>query len=220
MFPLKTFHIFANENQSQMLLNFMVSNERTMTRQLLGIAIFLLSCCHIQPASAQDFALKTNLLGWATTSLNAGAEWATGTRHSMQVFGTMNPWTFNDGKRVRFWNVMPEYRYWTCRTFGGSFFGIHALGGQYNIRNVDLPFKTLPKQGKDGRHYEGWYIGGGVTYGYQWLLSKHWNLEAEIGVGYAYSPYKLYGTCKRCLNKDHRNYVGPTKVGISLVYFP
>lgn len=108
----------------------------------------------------------------------------------------------------------------TCRTFGGSFFGIHALGGQYNIRNVDLPFKTLPKQGKDGRHYEGWYIGGGVTYGYQWLLSKHWNLEAEIGVGYAYSPYKLYGTCKRCLNKGHRNYVGPTKVGISLVYFP
>ena len=84
-------------------------------------------------------------------------------------------------------------------------------------QNVDLPFGILPKTEK-GRHYEGWYVGGGLTYGYQWLLSEHLNLEGSIGVGYIYSPYKLYGRCEKCLDKDHRNYVGPTKAALSLIY--
>ena len=71
---------------------------------------------------------------------------------------------------------------------------------------MDLPFGILPKTEK-GRHYEGWYVGGGLTYGYQWLLSEHLNLEGSIGLGYIYSPYKLYGRCDKCLDKDHRNYV-------------
>lgn len=112
---------------------------------------------------------------------------------------------------------MPEYRWYTCQKFGGHFFGIHALGGEYNVKNVDLPFGILPKTEK-GRHYEGWYVGGGLTYGYQWLLSEHLNLEGSIGVGYIYSPYKLYGRCEKCLDKDHRNYVGPTKAALSLIY--
>ena len=168
-------------------------------------------------AKAQNVALKTNLLGWATTSLNAGVEAAIGERQTAQLFATLNPWQFSGQKRVRIWNVEPEYRFWTCRKFGGQFFGIHALGGEYNVKNVDLPFGLLPKT-KSGRHYEGWYIGAGLTYGYQWLLSPHWNLEGSVGVGYAYSPYRLYGRCDRCLEKGHRNYVGPTKAALSLVY--
>ena len=50
------------------------------------------------------------------------------------------------------------------------------------------------------------------------LLSRHWNMEASLGVGYAYSPYKLYGRCARCLEKNHRNYVGPTKAALSMIY--
>ena len=129
----------------------------------------------------------------------------------------MNPWKFSGDKKLRYWNVMPEYRWYTCQKFGGHFFGIHALGGEYNVKNVDLPFGILPKTEK-GRHYEGWYVGGGLTYGYQWLLSEHLNLEGSIGLGYIYSPYKLYGRCDKCLDKDHRNYVGPTKAALSLIY--
>ena len=157
-------------------------------------------------ATAQDVALKTNLLGWATTSLNAGVEIGTAEKQTVQLFATINPWKFSGDKKVRFWNVEPEYRWWTCQR-----------SGEYNIKNVDLPFGTLPKT-KRGRHYEGWYIGAGVTYGYQWLMSRHWNMEASLGVGYAYSPYKLYGRCARCLDKNHRNYVGPTKAALSMIY--
>ena len=149
--------------------------------------------------------------------LNAGIEIGTGKKTTFQLFGTLNPWKFSGDKKMRFWNVMPEYRWYTCQKFGGHFFGIHALGGEYNIKNIDMPFGILPKT-LEGRHYEGWYVGGGLTYGYQWLLNKHLNFEGSIGLGYAYSPYKLYGRCEKCLDKDHRNYVGPTKAALSLIY--
>ena len=182
-------------------------------------------------AMAQKAAVKTNLLGWATTNINAGVELGVGRKSTIQVFGTLNPWDFSNLKRYRFWNVMPEYRYFFCEKFGGHFLGVHLLGGQYNVRNVNLSLMGLPdlttaENGPvttaDGvekaRHVEGWYAGAGITFGYQWMLSKHWNLEASLGVGYAYSPYTLYGRCNMEVEKKNLNYFGPTKVAVSLMY--
>ena len=188
-----------------------------MKQTFIKSAMLLLLILSTATTRAQEVALKTNLLGWASTSANAGIEIGTGKKTTFQLFGTLNPWKFSGDKKMRFWNVMPEYRWYTCQKFGGHFFGIHALGGEYNIKNIDMPFGILPKT-LEGRHYEGWYVGGGLTYGYQWLLNKHLNFEGSIGLGYAYSPYKLYGRCEKCLDKDHRNYVGPSKAALSLIY--
>lgn len=182
-------------------------------------------------ADAQKAAVKTNIVGWATTTPNIGIEFAPSRKSTIQLFGALNPWEFGD-TRFRFWSVMPEYRYWFCERFSGHFIGIHALGGQYNLRNVKVPLTNLPDlTGENkGRHVEGWYVGGGITYGYQWMLSKHWNFEASIGVGYAYSPYKYYGRCDRLLDKDGNtlpegtkrtgvcHYIGPTKLAASIMY--
>ncbi len=185
--------------------------------------------------NAQTAAVKTNLIGWATTNLNIGAELGVGRKSTVQIFGTLNPWDFGNLKRYRFWNVMPEYRYFFCEKFNGHFVGIHALGGQYNMRNVKFPpigsasgFPDLtneengPMMTNDGvmkaRHVEGWYVGAGLTYGYQWMLSKRWNLEAEIGAGYAYSPLKLYGRCNTLIEEKKISYFGLTKVGLSIMY--
>jgi hypothetical protein len=170
-------------------------------------------------AKAQDAAIKTNVLGWAAGgTINAGVEVGLSRKVTLNVFGAVNPWDYANDKRVHLWNAEPEVRLWLCQKFQGHFFGLHLLGGEYNIRNVDVPFKTLPRQMVPGRHYEGWYVGGGITYGYQWMLSRHWNLEASIGVGYAYSPYWLYGRCDRILNHHHVNYVGLTKLAVSVMY--
>jgi len=167
---------------------------------------------------AQGVAIKTNMLGWAAGgTINAGVEVGLSRKVTLQAFGAINPWTYSNDKRARFWNVEPEIRLWFCQKFNGHFMGIHLLGGEYNIRNIDVPFKTLPNQ-IEGRHYEGYYYGAGITYGYQWMLSKHWNLEASIGAGYARSPYKLYGRCQKVLDRKTRNYVGPTKLAFSLMY--
>lgn len=171
-------------------------------------------------ANAQKVALKTNLLYDATTTPNLGAELAMGKKSTLQLFYGLNPWKFASDrtKQLRHWLLMPEYRYWTCQKFNGHFFGIHALGGQYNVGGIDLPnpvFKDLDK-----KRYEGWYAGGGLTYGYQWLLSRHWNLEASVGVGYIRFHYKEF-PCTECgalIQENNKNYFGPTKLALSLMY--
>ena len=184
---------------------------------------------------AQTAAVKTNLIGWATTNLNIGAELGVGRKSTVQVFGTLNPWDFSDLKRYHFWNVMPEYRYWFCEKFNGHFVGIPALVGEYNMRNVKFPpigsasgFPDLTNEANGpvtnsvgeikARHVEGWYVGAGLTYGYQWMLNKRWNLEAEVGVGYAYSPLTLYGRCNTIIEEKTIHYFGLTKVGLSIMY--
>ena len=72
---------------------------------------------------------------------------------------------------------------------------------------------------KDFR-YKGHFYGGGVSYGYQFVLGRHWNLGATIGLGYAYVRYKKY-ECEECgdmLEKSNKNYWGPTKAALNLIY--
>ena len=48
------------------------------------------------------------------------------------------------------------------------------------------------------------------VYGYQFVLGRHWNLGATIGLGYAYVRYKKY-ECEECgdmLEKSNKNYWG------------
>lgn len=180
----------------------------------------ILTLASLLTANAQKVALKTNLLYDATTTPNLGAELAMGKKSTLQLFYGLNPWQFASDrtKQLRHWLLMPEYRYWTCQKFNGHFFGIHALGGQYNVGGIDLPnpvFKDL-----DEKRYEGWYAGGGLTYGYQWLLSRHWNLEASVGVGYIRFHYKEF-PCTECgalIQENNKNYFGPTKLALSLMY--
>lgn len=176
-------------------------------------------------ASAQ-FAAKTNLLYDATTTPNIGAEYAIGSQHTINLVYGLNPWTFSRGKKAKHWVVQPEYRWWPCTAFNGHFFGVHAMGGQFNAAKADLPVpgffvcgENLRKGVRDYR-YQGWYAGAGLTYGYQWILSRHVNLEAEIGVGYDHAWYQKY-PCAECgtkIRSGHANYIGLTKLGLSFLY--
>lgn len=181
-------------------------------------------------ASAQELAVKTNLVYDAMTTPNIGVEIGLPGRSTANVVYGLNPWNFgsNDyGKRkAKHWVVQPEYRWWFCTKFNGSFVGIHALGGQLNASNVNLPVpgfffsgENLQKGVKDHR-YEACYAGAGVTYGYQWILGRHWNLEAEVGAGYIHAWYKKFDCdeCGRKVGDGGSNYVGLTKLGLSILY--
>lgn len=186
-------------------------------RAACGAALISLSLLAGGRATAQ-VAVKTNLLYDATTTPNVGLEVALGGKSSVQLFYGLNPWKFSDGDKLRHWSLMPEYRYWLCRPMGGHFFGVHALGGQFNMGGVKLPFGMWPSL-KEHR-YEGWYAGGGLTYGYTWILGRHWNLEAALGLGYAYIDYEKYKceTCGGRVKDNNRHYFGPTKAALNIVY--
>ena len=169
--------------------------------------LVLLFCFTSGMIYGQKWAVKTNAAYWATTTLNIGGEMALAPRQTLDLTATYNPFRFSDNKKIMHWAVQPEWRYWTCRRFMGHFIGIHAHGGKYN-------------GGLEKYRYEGWFAGGGVSYGYQWIIGKHWNLETEIGVGYAYLDYDKYlrNRCGRFIDSGHHNYWGPTKVSISVMY--
>lgn len=191
-------------------------------KKLLLILSICGVCCLTETAQAQKWAVKTNLLYDAATSMNLGVEFALAEKWTFDLSGNWNPWTFSNNMKWRHWLVQPEARYWTCKRFGGHFLAGHLWGGQYNIGNVDgLPdFLGTHFSNLADRRYEGWLVGAGVGYGYAWMLGRHWNLEAEIGLGYAYSRYDVF-RCPRCgsmLGSDDHHYFGLTKASISLVF--
>ncbi len=174
--------------------------------RLLGLAL-LLACGSPQEASAQDVALKTNGLYWATTTPNLGLEVALSPKWTVDLSGAYNPWTFSDDKKMRCWLVQPELKYWICEKFEGHFVGVHLHGAQFF-------------GGFKEKRYDGYLAGGGITYGYDWILSPHWNLEAAIGVGYAHLWYKESPRipCTKCQVSKNGDYVGVTKLAISIAY--
>ncbi len=174
-------------------------------------------------AHAQQVGIKTNLLYDATATINLGAEMRVAPRWSVDLSGNLNAWDINDHK-WKHWMLQPEARYWFCDAIVGHFVGAHLLGGQYNVGNIDLG--DLKFLGTDFSHlkdrrYQGWYVGAGVAYGYSWILGKHWNLEAELGIGWIHTRFDVY-PCAECgtklASKRVHNYYGPTKLALSLVY--
>ena len=91
----------------------------------------------------------------------------------------------------------------------------HLCRGGFNVGNVSsFPFSIW--DGLENNRYKGHALGGGIAYGYAWMLGKHWNLEGEVGVGYAhawYDQYKLSNN-EKVLSDANKNYWGITKIAI------
>lgn len=181
----------------------------------------------LAPAEPQaQVAVKTNVVSDALLTPTLGAEVAFGRRHSANLVYAINPWKYNEGKMARHWTVMPEYRWWKCVAYDGLFFGVHAMGGEFNAAKVDIPLpgfmiggNHLLSRVRDNR-IEGAHAGAGFTCGYQWSLSRHFNIEAEVGVGYNHVWWKEYpcAVCGMRKDKGEADYIGITKIGLSLMY--
>ena len=189
---------------------------------ILASVMFLFG--NLQKARAQDFAIKTNLLYDATATLNLGAEVGLAPRWTFDLSGNYHPWDLPSRPMIRHAMLQPEVRYWFCDRFSRHFLGVHALGGIYNFSN--LPTSEIHILGNDlsylaDSRVQGWFAGGGVAYGYDFILGEHWNLELEVGLGYVYTKYDQY-ECKECglqlAYQVPEHYFGPTKAAISLVY--
>ena len=191
-----------------------------MLNKRIFVWLFCLTC--LASARGQNFAVKTNLLRDALLNANAGVEVGIAPRWSVDLTGEYNGWTV-DEKKWKHWLVQPELRYWFCDRFAGHFLGVHALGGQYNYGNfkTDLSFLGTDYSVFADTRHQGWYVGGGIAYGYAVILNRHLNLELELGFGYAYTRYDVFQCegCGRKIEEDRaHHYVGPTKAAINLVY--
>ena len=166
--------------------------------------------------------LKTNLLYDATATVNLGVEMPIAKKWSLELSGNVNAWKIDD-HLWKHWLAQPEARYWFCDRFSGHFLGMHLLGGQYNLGNLKgFPdFLGTEFSELESTRVQGWFAGAGIAYGYTWIMSKHWSMEAEVGIGYAYTRYDRY-PCAQCGSKiendKSHNYFGPTKLALNLIY--
>ena len=139
---------------------------------------------------AQRTTLRTNLLFWGTTTPNAGVEFSLGRNFTLVLDGGYNAWEFSNDMKLNLAFAQPEIRYWFCRRFEGHF-------------------------------YRGNLYGGGISYGYHWAMGDRWGMEVTVGGGYAQLSYDKY-LCRDCgerVGQFKRTYFGPTRAGISLIYF-
>jgi len=154
------------------------------------ILLFFMLGCLVIESKAQKIAVKSNLLYDATTTVNLGLEFGLARKWTLDIPVNYNPWKPDNGRRLRHWGVQPEARYRVCG-------------------------KNMQKN-----RYQGHLYGGGISVGHSWILKKRWSIEASVGLGYARIEYEKY-PCAECgskLKDTGRNYFGPTKVALSIIY--
>ena len=85
---------------------------------------------------AQQTALKTNTLFWATTTPNVGVEFGITRQITLDLWGAYNAWKFSNDMKLNMYLFQPEVRYWFCRKFEGHFIGVHGHWGHFNIGQI------------------------------------------------------------------------------------
>ena len=170
-----------------------------------------------------DVAIKSNILYDLTATISAGIEVGLAPRWSIDVSGNFNAWTMKNDRCWKHYLVQPEVRYWLCDRFMGHFVALHLHGGQYNFGGIknSINFLGTNLSNLTTHRYQGWLAGAGVGYGYAFVLGRHWNLELEAGIGYAYTVFDEFecAGCGRKVNTDlNHHYFGPTKLAVNFVY--
>lgn len=182
---------------------------RTLFQKVcLGIVVIITMLSLSPKLSAQRIALKTNTLEYLTLSPNLTLEARLSRVMSIQVGVGVNP--INKpiaGFQLTNFRVEPELRYWFNRPMARHFIALSATAANYNLHIRD-------------RIVKGDAIAAGVSYGYALVLSKHWNMEAEIGVGIGHFRSFYYKDWEKRPDKPNSIHFLPCPVrfGLSFCY--
>ena len=177
----------------------------------------------VSPASSErkrfrlpPFAVKTNLLYDAALVPNVGLEFFFRERWSVAL-NWMYAWWKTD-RRHYYWRVYggdAEARYWLGSDGYGPRRSGHHLGVYAQMGTFDFEL------GGRGYLVDRWGYGGGLSYGYSLPLTRRLNLDFSIGVGVFHGLFKEYlpidGRYVWQVTKK-RNWIGPTKAEVSLVW--
>ena len=155
-----------------------------------------------------DFALRANLLRWATLTPDLGIEWRVNPSWGILVNGSWTSWTWNGkDRRYALWEVSPEVRYYIGKEKRG-YLGAMYKAGQFNYK--------LFSTGKQGD-----LMGGGITGGYQLRLNNTLSLDFNLGIGCVHADYEKYEVIDRVRVRrgtESKNWWGPVNAGVTLVW--
>lgn len=154
------------------------------------------------------FALRANLLRWATLTPDLGLEWRINSSWGIVANGSWTSWSWNDkDRRYALWEVSPEVRYYIGKEKCG-YIGAMYKAGQFNYK-----LSTTGKQGD--------LMGGGITGGYQLRLNKALSMDFNLGIGCVHADYEKYEVIDGVRvrqGKETKNWWGPVNAGVTLVW--
>ncbi len=154
------------------------------------------------------FALRANLLRWATLTPDLGIEWRISRSVGILINSSYTSWSWdNKNRRYALWELNPEVRWYLGQAKRGY------LGAMYKVGSFNYKFSENGKQGD--------LMGGGITGGYQLRLGKALSLDFSLGLGYVNADYEKYTVIDgvRVRQGDEtKDWWGPTQAGVTLVW--
>lgn len=165
------------------------------SRDIRQIMLLIVVTATTLTARGQSFTVKTNAAYAATGTPNIKAEMRVNDKWTTQLTFGYNPFTGSDNSKKRHLLLMPEMRYWPCQSFNGQFIGINAAYLHFNAGKVKFPFGLYPSLRDERR--QGDAVMAGASWGYAWILSPRWTLEASGGADIGYTWYDRY-SCRKC----------------------
>ena len=208
-----------------------------------GLTTLLLLSFFIPRVNAQTLALRTNVLYDATLSPNVGVEVKVDSLWSLGVNVGLNAWDIDKQKNKKWRHVLvsPNVRkYFSLKrdtlciygtradgsygvlrdsvvTRRANYFETNLIYSHFNVGNTRIPFGLY--DAVKNRRLQGDLFALGGKYGYSWILSRDWRIEAEAGVAIGYAWFKEYD-CDHCgtyYGKGDRIFLLP-QLGINVVY--
>lgn len=167
----------------------------------------LLTCAF--ETGAQDFAVGTNAADYANLgTLNVSADYAFDRHWSIGAGIKYNPYTYRQQSYAL------NAKYWPWHSFSGWWISAGARWQEYNTAGWYVPDRK--------RTSEGDRIGGGLSGGYTYMLSRHFNLDIGAGFWTGYEKYVVY-SCPKCgqiLSSGTKVFILPSEIilGISYVF--
>ena len=191
----------------------------------ISIGFLLTALAFLFATQIKGQGIKTNVPLSLSGSPNFGVEWSVGRLLTVNAEAMWMPYLFKKNEEVfrvlvgsidfRYY-LNPKY-YYTNDLWDGFYVGPYVMAGNFNIglKNKD--------ENKTSYRRVGWGLSAGLTTGYKFYLSSRFRIDVNAGIGYAqmqYDKYELGGDYAdfKLESKKTKSYIGPTKVGVSLVY--
>lgn len=169
--------------------------------------MILLVCLCAQSVYAQRLAVRTNALDWLILTPNASVEFRLNQKLTLDFGLALNPVTKPiHGVCWTNFRVQPQLRYWFNRPMARHFLAFSPMFMDYKAQWNE-------------RVYAGDLLSVGLTYGYDLVLNRHWNMEFSVGCGVGKTRcYRYHVDEGKPDNLNYSTWIPIPQVGISFAY--
>lgn len=176
------------------------------------------SCLPVSHSFWSKWFVTTNMLYDAALTPNIGAGISIADRFTVQADWMYARWSNRDKRR--YWRIYGgdlEVRYRIGPHVKGSPLGGHYVGVYGSLACYDFQAGC----NHTGVLSDKYNYAVGVSYTYSLPISTHFNIDFNLGLGYLWGTYKKHTPIDDCdvwLSTHKLGWVGPTRVGVTLVW--